>query len=266
MLRLLPPAGSPLTLRSSLRALSASRRQAVAEDLDSVRRQIGAQYLFGVSSGRAALALILRALKKLRPERDVVGVTGYNCFSVPAAVVRAGLKVQPLDLDADSLDFTAGELNRLPANRTLCIVAANLFGFMQDGRLLRQAAAGKGAFLVDDAAQAFGTQCNGEKAGMRGDVGFYSLGRGKCLPILGGAVVVTSDDRIAGLLAEGIRELPDGSSRVADFTYALAYSLFLHPWLYRVPASMPFLELGKTAFDPEFAIAKLPAFSAALYV
>ena len=43
------------------------------------------------------------ALHARRPERDEVIVPAYTSYSVPAAIIRAGLKVRLCDIEADTL-------------------------------------------------------------------------------------------------------------------------------------------------------------------
>ena len=44
----------------------------------------------------------------------------------------------------------------------------------------------------------------------------------------------------------------------------LGYAVFLRPWLYWIPNSLPFLELGITEFEPDFPLYRLPSLASAL--
>src|SRR5262249_48475493 len=145
----------------------------------------------------AALYLALRSLSRLRPERDIVAIPAYTCFSVPASIVRAGLKIFPVDVDPKTLDFNGASLAAVPRNRLLCLVPCNLFGFPNDWSAVREVADRTGAFVVDDAAQGLGSTRDSQRAGRRGDIGIYSLGRGKSMGSVGGGLLVTDSDEIA---------------------------------------------------------------------
>ena len=263
MLRFVPPAGAPLKMTHILSALRVAVRSngSAEEYLTSVREHLQVKYVFGVSSGRAALWLILRSLQRLRPERDVVAVPAYTCFSVAAAVVRAGLKIYPIEIDPHTLDFDFSQLDAVPHEKLLCIIPSNLFGLLNDLPRIRQAAQAKGAFVLDDAAQALGATRNGHFAGTEGDVGLYSLGRGKAVTTIEGGLIVTNSEEIAHLVEQEVENLhtPSWVHGVGLLSKMLIYSALLKPRLYWIPNSVPFLRLGATEFNPAFqAAVKLP--------
>lgn len=262
MFRFVAPAGAPLEFAQILRSAGASlvRSGATEESAKSLAAALNCRYVFTASSGRAGLALILKSLARLRPGRGVVAVPAYTCYTVPAAVVRAGLKFHPLEISPDNLDIVPGQFDSLPGEGLLAILTSNLFGLLNDTDRIRQAARARGAFVIDDAAQALGATRNGCPAGLLGDVGFYSFGRGKALAAIEGAVIVTNSEEIAS----AIRREAAGTRGASPFHSVwllfqmLAYSALLHPRLYWIPNSLPFLKLGTTEFDPDFADFRLP--------
>jgi perosamine synthetase len=262
MLRFVPPAGVPLKMTQVLRALRTAlslNGNDAAECLTSVAALLRVRYVLGVSSGRAALWLVLRSLHRLQPERDVVALPAYTCFSVPASVVRAGLKIHPLDIDPHTLDFDLSQLDELPEKRLLCIVTSNLFGFVNDLPRIRQAAQAKGAFVLDDAAQALGSMRNGRFAGTLGDVGVFSLDRGKALAAMEGGLIVTDSDEIARIVQAEAKNLqtPSSADGARLLFEMLVYTILLRPSLYWIPNSLPFLKLGTTEFNPAFSTERL---------
>jgi len=263
MFRFVAPAGAPLEVVGILGALKAGylRNGRAEECFESLATKFHVRKVMGASSGRAALSLILKALHRLRPERSVVAVPAYTCFTVAASIVRAGLRMYPLEISPETLDFEPSQLAALPPERLLCLVTSNLFGFVNDVVRVREVVRRTNAFVVDDAAQALGATLRGQPAGMLGDVGFYSFGRGKALAAMEGALIVTDSDEIAAAILEESQELPPGSvfHSTSLLFQMLFYSLFLNPRLYWFPNSLPFLELGATEFDPEFPEFQLPA-------
>lgn len=262
MLRMLPPAGAPLKVSQILRALRLRSDEEDREGLEiSVRRYLTVRHVFSFSSGRAALWAILKGLHRLQPTRHLVAVPAYICFSVPASVVRAGLKLQPIDINPETLDFDFGQLQTLPESDVLCIVASNLFGLVNDIPRAQAISRAKGAFLIDNAAQALGARSFEKPAGTGGDVGLYSLGRGKALTTLGGGLAVTNSDEIAAAIGAAGNGLcsPSPFLNLRLFASMLAYSILLNPRLYWIPNSLPFLKLGVTEFMPEFQISRLSA-------
>ena len=159
---------------------------------DEIKRYFGVKHCFLLSSGKASLTLILQALHDLYPERDEVLIPAFTCYSVPSAVVRAGLKIRLCDMDPQSLGYNLEQLRKIllqpggaqkegkaGRDRILAIVAAHLYGLPGDLCGLREIADPVGISLIEDAAQVMGGESCGRKYGTQGDVGFFSLGSGK---------------------------------------------------------------------------------------
>ncbi|MCI0353856.1 MAG: DegT/DnrJ/EryC1/StrS family aminotransferase [Acidobacteria bacterium] len=268
MLRFVPPAGAPVKLGHLVRALGSAlfAGHDPAGALERIADTLHVSHVFGASSGRAALSALLTALHTLHPDRNLVAVPAYTCYSVAAAVARAGLQLQPVDIDPETLDYDFQALEAIADSGLLCALTSNLFGLPSDAERVARIAHSMDAFAVDDAAQAMGATRNGRPAGMVGDAGLFSLARGKALAAGGGGLVVTSDDRIADALRAQFLKLPRTSSACAPavFLENLAITLLLHPRLYWMPNSLPMLKLGVTEFDPGFHMQSMSGFTSAL--
>ena len=229
---------------------------------------LGARHIFLLSSGKAALYVILEAMKAMRPERRKVLIPAYTCFSVPSAVVKAGLRVSACDISPRTFDFDFTLLEKeIDENKdTLCVIATHLFGMPADIARLKSICAKRDVFLVEDASQAFGVEAGGKMLGASGDAGFFSLGRGKHLSCGSGGVIVTNSDEMAAAIGERCRRLekPRGAEVAVFFAKAAAIALFLRPSLYWLPAGLPFLNLGKTFFCREFPVKSFSGFQAGL--
>lgn len=268
MMRFVPPAGSPLKMTQILRSVRSTipSNSHARNRLQAVGARLEVKHIFGTSSGRAALLLALRSLHELHPDRDVVAVPAYTCFSVPAAVVRAGLKIFPIEIDPKTLDFDPGQLAAVPEEKLLCIIPCNLFGFPNDFPTIRKAARAKGSYVIDDAAQALGSTREGKVAGTQGDVGIYSLGRGKSVGSVAGGLLVTDSDEIAATIQAKQNTLVESGTGDGGrlLLKMFSYSLLLHPRLFWIPNSLPFLKLGTTEFEPAFPARRIHPLSLAL--
>ncbi len=264
--RTIPPAAAPVSFGDIARGLAGLLGRGAAARLErELREEFGAEHVFLVSSGRASLALILSGLHSLSGRRKVV-VPAYTCYSVPSAVVRAGLEVVPCDVDPDTLDFDPGRLERLLGPDTLCVVPTHLFGVPADVSRVRAAAAGKGIYVVEDAAQSMGVRMGGKPSGTLGDVGFFSLGRGKNVTCGSGGIILTSDDAIARSIAArwaGLEREP-AVRLLKDIAEVALMAVFLDPRLYWFPSGLPFLGLGETRYAPDFPIRRMSGFRAGL--
>jgi dTDP-4-amino-4,6-dideoxygalactose transaminase len=264
--RTLPPTAASLGIRDL--ASGAAGWVAGSRYLERLKAEIaesfGVRHVWLVSSGKAALALILASLTSLSTRRRVV-IPAYTCFSVPAAVVKAGLDVALCDVDPATLDFDRG-LDRAVDERTLGVVVTHLFGLPSDVDRARALARERGAYVVEDAAQAMGGTRKGRRLGTLGDAAFFSMGRGKNITSGSGGVILTDSDEIAGAVEAGYRRLKaEAPARVMkNFLGVGAMSVLLHPRLYGLPASIPALGLGNTVFPKEIPIHRLDGVRAGL--
>ena len=125
--RHIPPAAAPVLTADLAAAIAGATRPSNTLRVfeEGFADALGVSRAWGVSSGRAALTLALRALHDLSPRTSVV-IPAFTCFSVPAAIVRAGLNVVGCDIDTATLDFDDQELARvLERERPLAVVATH---------------------------------------------------------------------------------------------------------------------------------------------
>lgn len=258
--RHLPPTAAPISWRdlgcALLGVVRGGRYRARIEA--EMKEYFGVRYLFLLSSGKAALATILRSLSMSSPRRKVV-IPAYTCFSVPSAVVRAGCEVVLCDIDPHTLDFRFDQLVDLVDANTLCVVSPHLLGQVADVNRVNAIVQRYNVPVVEDAAQAMGIRHGGQWLGAQGDIGFFSLGRGKHVTVGSGGVVLTNSDDHAEKIERAIQEVqePPLSSQMANAAIVAAMKLFILPGLYWVPAGLPFLGLGETTFYPDFPIYRM---------
>jgi dTDP-4-amino-4,6-dideoxygalactose transaminase len=267
--RTLSPVATPIgwsEIHSGLRSF-ARRESECRRFADELCKYLGKRHCYLFSSGRAALTVVLRALSNLYPDRDRVLIPAYCCYSVPAAIVRVGLKVVLCDVDEHSLAFDFRQLSsRLEDERLLCVVPAHLFGIPADVKRLRRMLDGRDVPIVEDAAQALGVMVDNSLLGTQGDIGLFSLGRGKPLTTVGGGILVTDDDAIAAEINGAMACLKQNSASelLGQMITALAIKLLGIPTLFWLPRALPFLRLGETVYDPGFPIRQLSGFQAGL--
>ncbi len=263
---LTPPVGFPLALDDLLSAAEADPACARRAFEAGCAAALGVSFALPMDSGRAALALALAALHRARPDRNEVLLPAFTCFTLPAAVVRAGLRVRLVDLLPGSLAPDPEQIAAAAGPRTLAVIAPHLVGLPLDLAPLRRAAAAAGALVVDDAAQALGARRAGVPAGTAGDLGILSFGRGKPVSALGGGAVICADPQISALVADAARTLaaPPRGAALRHAAAAALYTPVLSPRLYWLPARLRFLKLGLTEYDPGFALEPLDAFRTSL--
>lgn len=266
MLYCLPPAGVPIMLGDILAGIGSAVREerSVERFGNEISRYFGSKHYFLVSSGRSALGLILSALRRSHPEKDVVLIPAYTSYSVPSAVVNAGLKVGLYDLDSETMSPDMASLKEAITERTLCVLICHLYGYPCDIDPVLRVAGEKGVPVIDDAAQAMGAKYKGRFVGTFGAAGLFSLSRGKNINAVDGGIIVTDSDDLATALKGVLPRSGAGTGQGAAFIKALALSVLLHPRCYWLPQRLPFLKLGASVFDPVFETSDLSGFQAGI--
>lgn len=263
------PAGAPIGMTDLVRWLGTfiSQRAPVETLTEQLAARVGATYCAATCTGRAAMVVVLRALKRIRrDQRDEVIIPSYTCYSVAASVVRAGLKPRIVDVSSDTLDYSWARLQSTDTARALAIIGTNLYGMPNDMPRLAAFARAHGLLLIDDAAQALGASIAGRPCGTWGDVGIYSLDKGKNVSAIDGGLIVSSRADVIRALQAEMETVPKGSA--GEWWHivmkAAAYSLLLRPWLYWIPNAIPQLGLGQTMYDTSFAVHRYGSAPAAL--
>lgn len=265
----LPPAASPLHLMDIASGVAGLiEGEALVEGFENELKsfyKVG--YCFAVSSGKAALVLILQAMHEIHPDRDEVLIPAYTCYSVPSAIIRAGLKVRLCDMAPGTLDFDFDHIAEALKNpRLLCVIPTHLYGIPADVERIRTRINPRSVFILEDAAQAMGGGWNGMKMGTRGDAGLFSMGRGKAFSTVEGGIILTDNDQIGRIVEKRLAALDGygGFDCLKLIVSAAALLVFIYPWLYWLPKSLPFLKLGETHFNPSFPIRRLSPFQAGM--
>ncbi|MBI3805588.1 MAG: DegT/DnrJ/EryC1/StrS family aminotransferase [Nitrospirae bacterium] len=265
--RTIPPAAAPLSWSDLWYGLIGSffQDKAIARFEEEIKTYFGVRYVFPVSSGKAALALILQALRSLSSRREVI-IPAYTCYSVPSAVRKAGLKVMLCDIDPKTFDFNHRFLEQAITEETLCVVPSHLFGIPSATDEINRLARQKGAYVIEDAAQAMGGSDRGRKLGTIGDAGFFSLGRGKNITCGSGGLILTNSEPIAEAISAyyATVETPGLVETWKEFLEVAIMVFFIHPALYWFPAGLPFLKLGQTFYHETFPIKKMSGMKAGL--
>jgi dTDP-4-amino-4,6-dideoxygalactose transaminase len=186
---------------------------------EEVAHYCGASAGVGVSSGTDALLLALMALHIAAG--DEVITTPFTFFATAGTIARTGAR--PVFCDIDPLSFnlspdavqafvddhcvTQGQhlINRATGSRVKALMPVHLYGQSADMDPLMAIARQHGLKVIEDAAQAIGTEYkSGVRAGTIGDVGCFSFFPSKNLGAFGDAGLCTTNDME---LAERMRVL-----------------------------------------------------------
>jgi dTDP-4-amino-4,6-dideoxygalactose transaminase len=168
---------------------------------------VGSRYAIGVGSGTAALEL---ALKTARIDAgDEVIVPANSFFATAEAVSNVGARPVFGDVDPMTFHLDVNSVERMITSRTRAIIAVHLYGRAMDMTALQKLAERHGLTIIEDAAQAHGTERDGIHVGGSGRLTCFSFYPGKNLGAYGDAGIVTCHDPVH---AERLRLLRDHGS------------------------------------------------------
>ncbi len=248
----LPPAETHLPLAALVRGILPLPGRFPAELLAF----LGVAQCVLAANARTLLYVLLCALRDQREGyggREVL-LPGYTCYSVAAAVVKAGLKVQLYDLDPSTLQPDLDDLRRKISGGTLAVIGQHLLGVRTDMRELVEIAAQQGTCCIEDSAQCLSAGQVGMAGERAADYTLFSFGRGKPLPLGGGGALIGKETGMLSRMAEYFQSI---TPRSANPLLPFAIRLFSWPKLYWVLERLP-LGLGRTVYDPEFPVASMP--------
>lgn len=163
----------------------------------SLEKYLHTKHALGVSSGTDALLLALMALK-VGPGDEVI-VPTYSFFATAGVVARLNAVPVFADIDPVTFNIDSNDIERKITKKTKAIIPVHLYGQSADMEPIMAIARKHGLKVVEDGAQAIGTQYkDGTFVGNFGDVGCFSFFPSKNLGGYGdGGLVTTNDDQLA---------------------------------------------------------------------
>ena len=161
---------------------------------------LGVDFVFGVGSGTDAISLALMAAGV--GDGDEV-VTAANTFAATAeAIIMAGATPVFCDVDHETLCMDPASLRQVITAKTRAVIPVHLHGHMAQMEAIGELAADQVLKVVEDAAQAHGSEAGGRRAGTVGEAGCFSFFPSKNLGACGdGGAVATSSEGLASKLA-----------------------------------------------------------------
>jgi dTDP-4-amino-4,6-dideoxygalactose transaminase len=161
-----------------------------------VAEYLGVRHAVGLNSGTDALVIGLRALG-VGPGDEVV-TSPFTFFATGEAISHLGATPVFADIDPRTYNLDLARVAERMTPRTKAIVPVHLFGAAVDLDPLLELADAHGVKVLEDTAQAFGSEYRGRKVGAIGHCGAFSFFPSKNLGAFGdGGLLVTNDDELA---------------------------------------------------------------------
>jgi len=192
---------------------------------------IGAKHAIAVSNGTAALTLALRAAG-IEPGEEVI-VPAVTFIASATAVILANAIPIFVDIDPETYQIDPDQAEAAITDRTRAIMPVHYGGYPADMDRIMAIAKAHGLIVVEDCAEAHGSEWRGQRVGSIGTLGGFSFQMGKPLAAGEGGAITTSDDDLAvncysygdlGRIPGGGKYdhyIPAGNNRMTEFQGAI---------------------------------------------
>jgi dTDP-4-amino-4,6-dideoxygalactose transaminase len=180
----------------------------VGEFESAAASYLGTKYAIGCASGTDALQIAMMALGI--GVGDEVITSPFTFVATAETIVLLGGTPVYVDIDPMTYNIDPSKIERAITGTTKAIIPVHLYGQPADMDPIMEIANRHGLKVIEDAAQAFGAEYKGRKAGNFGDIACFSFFPTKNLGAFGDAGMVTTNDQE---LAERMRMISLHGSR-----------------------------------------------------
>ena len=152
---------------------------------------IGLPHAYACASGTGALHTALAAIDP-EPGDEVVTTAITDMGALTPILYQSAIPVFA-DVDPLTYNVTADTIEAALSPRTKAIMVTHLFGNPCRMGPIMELARSRNIPVIEDCAQAFGAEIDGQKIGTFGDIGCFSLQQGKHITTGEGGLCVTAD-------------------------------------------------------------------------
>ncbi|MFH1153096.1 MAG: DegT/DnrJ/EryC1/StrS aminotransferase family protein, partial [Pseudomonadota bacterium] len=159
-----------------------------------------------VCNGTVALHLALLALGIGKSDEVIVPTLTY--IATVNAVAYVGAKPIFADSERGTWQIDPEDVKRKITPRTKAVIVVHLFGYPADMARIMDIAAQNGLHVIEDCAEAFGTQIQGKTVGTFGDIATFSFYGNKTITTGEGGIVATNTlnlhEKVCHLKGQGL--------------------------------------------------------------
>lgn len=175
-----------------------SKGRYIAEFEQRFAAYLGARHALSVSNGTVALHVALAALG-IGPGDEVL-VPTLTYIASANAVRYVGADVVFVDCEQDYWQMDPADAERRITERTRAIMPVHLYGHACEMDRIRALADKYKLLVIEDCAEAIGTEWNGRRVGTLGDISTFSFFGNKTITTGEGGMVVTGNAQYADLV------------------------------------------------------------------
>lgn len=160
------------------------------------REYVGIRHAVALPSGTSAIHLSLLALG-VGPGDEVV-IPDMTWIGSSAPISYVGATPVFADIERDTWCLSADSFAACISPRTKAVIPVDLYGSLPDMAAIRGVAERHGIAVIEDAAEAIGSEYHGRKAGTFGDTAVFSFHGSKTMTTGEGGMLVTDRDDLYG--------------------------------------------------------------------
>lgn len=153
---------------------------------------IGTKYATGVCNGTIAIQVAMKALGITTGDEIICPTFTYIASANP--IIEAGAKVVFVDSLRDTWQMDPADIEKKITKNTKAIMVVHLYGHPCDMNKIMKIAKEHDLFVIEDCAEAIGSEYSGQKVGSFGDIACYSFFGNKTITCGEGGMVLTNND------------------------------------------------------------------------
>jgi perosamine synthetase len=154
----------------------------------------GVKYGAGVCNGTVALHLALAALGI--KEGDEVIIPDFTMIASAFAVCYTGAKPVFVDADKETWNIDVNKIEERITDRTKAIMPVHIFGNMCNMDRIKNIAKKHKLYIVEDAAEAHGSEYHENKSGSFSDIAAFSFYANKNITTGEGGMIITDNEEL----------------------------------------------------------------------
>lgn len=176
----------------------------------------GTKYAVAVNSGTSALHLIIRGMGIKEGDKVLTTpfsfISSSNCILFEKATpLFVDIEDKTLNMDAEKTDELLEDLSEEELKKVKAMVVVDAFGQPADWDRFKEIGKKYNLKLIEDSAEALGSEYKGKRAGSLGEVGVFAFYPNKQITTGEGGILVTNNEELARL-ARSMRNQGRGES------------------------------------------------------
>ena len=184
---------------------------------------IGKNYATGVFNGTVAIHLAMVALGIKKGDEVIVPTFTYVASANP--ILMVGAKPVFVDSLQDGWQMDPEDVKRKITDKTKAIVVVHLYGHPCDMDVIMAIAKEHNLYVIEDCAEAIGSEYKGRKVGSFGDISCFSFFGNKTITTGEGGMVMTNDadlyEKCCHFKAQGVSKTREYWHDVVGYNYRM---------------------------------------------